>query len=151
MEKREEYSEFDITEKYKHQIDIWYRTYSINRDKIILFYDFLLSLHTLIDETFSWFDVLYKEIDQRGHFDWCWNKIIENFNKEKIFFKDKGNHYEYFWNFFFEAYYLSKIDEKESRISEYFYKLFDFRYVKSRSELDILTEVYKLFEQNLKK
>jgi len=151
MEKREEYSEFDITEKYKHQIDIWYRTYSINRDKIILFYDFLLSLHTLIDETFLGVDVLYKEIDQRGHFDWCWNKIIENFNKEKIFFKDKGNHYEYFWNFFFEAYYLSKIDEKESRISEYFYKLFDFRYVKSRSELDILTEVYKLFEQNLKK
>jgi hypothetical protein len=151
MEKREEYSEFDITEKYKHQIDIWYRTYNINRDKIILFYDFLLSLHTLIDETFLGVDVLYKEIDQRGHFDWCWNKIIENFNKEKIFFKDKGNHYEYFWNFFFEAYYLSKIDEKESRISEYFYKLFDFRYVKSRSELDILTEVYKLFEQNLKK
>ena len=151
MEKREEYSEFDITEKYKHQIDIWYRTYSINRDKIILFYDFLLSLHTLIDETFLGVDVLYKEIDQRGHVDWCWNKIIENFNKDKIFFKDKGNHYEYFWNFFFEAYYLSKIDEKESRISEYFYKLFDFRYVKSRSELDILTEVYKLFEQNLKK
>ena len=60
MEKREEYSEFDITEKYKHQIDIWYRTYSINRDKIILFYDFLLSLHTLIDETFLGVDVLYK-------------------------------------------------------------------------------------------
>jgi hypothetical protein len=151
MEKREEYTEFDITEKYKHQIDIWYRTYSINRDKIILFYDFLSSLHTLIDETFLGVDVLYKEVDQRGHFDWCWNKIIENFNKERIFFKDKGNHYEYFWNFFFEAYYLSKIDEKETRISEYFYKLFDFRYVKSRSELDILTEVYKLFEQNLKK
>jgi hypothetical protein len=151
MEKREEYTEFDITEKYKHQIDIWYRTYSINRDKIILFYDFLSSLHTLIDETFLGVDVLYKEFDQRGHFDWCWNKIIENFNKERIFFKDKGNHYEYFWNFFFEAYYLSKIDEKETRISEYFYKLFDFRYVKSRSELDILTEVYKLFEQNLKK
>jgi hypothetical protein len=148
MEKREEYTEFDITEKYKHQIDIWYRTYSINRDKIILFYDFLSSLHTLIDETFLGVDVLYKEVDQRGHFDWCWNKIIENFNKERIFFKDKGNHYEYFWNFFFEAYYLSKIDEKETRISEYFYKLFDFRYVKSRSELDILTEVYKLFEQN---
>ena len=151
MEKREEYTEFDITGKYKHQIDIWYRTYSINRDKIILFYDFLSSLHTLIDETFLGVDVLYKEVDQRGHFDWCWNKIIENFNKERIFFKDKGNHYEYFWNFFFEAYYLSKIDEKETRISEYFYKLFDFRYVKSRSELDILTEVYKLFEQNLKK
>ena len=39
MENREEYIESDISEKYKHQIDIWYITYNINRDKIILFYD----------------------------------------------------------------------------------------------------------------
>jgi hypothetical protein len=151
MEKRNDYTEFDISEKYKHQIDIWYRTYNISRDKILLFYDFLSSLYNLIDNTFLGEDVLFNESDQRGHFDWCWNKIVDDFSKERIFFKEKGNHYEYFWNFFFEAYYLSKMDNREHRINEYFYKLFDFRYIKSRSELDILTEVYKLFDQNLKK
>jgi hypothetical protein len=105
----------------------------------------------LIDETYLGPDVLYNETDQRNHFSWCWNKTIENFNREKIYFKDKGNHYEYFWNFFFEAYYLTKLDGKQTRIGEYFYKLFDFSYKKSRSELDVLTEVYKLLEQNLKK
>lgn len=151
MENRKEEIGFEISEKYKNQIDIWYRTYNISRDRIVLFYDFLSSLYLLVDDTFLGVDVLYDESDQRNHFNWCWNQIIDDFSKEKIFFKDKGNHYEYFWNFFFEAYYLIKQENKENKISEYFYKLFDFRYRKSRSELDVLTEVYKLLEQNLKK
>jgi hypothetical protein len=43
------------------------------------------------------------------------------------------------------------LEKKTTKIGEYFFKLFDFRYKKTRSELDILTEVYKLLEQNLKK
>jgi len=151
MEKDEEYNNVDAFKKYKHQIDIWYRTYNINRDKITLYYDFLTSLYGLIDDTFLGVDVLYEEIDQKKHFNWCWNQVVSNFSKEKIYFKDRGNHYEYFWVFFFEAYYLSKLFDKQHKISEYLYKLFDFRYIKSSSELDILTEVYKLLDQNLKK
>jgi hypothetical protein len=151
MENKENQLEIDLTDKYKHQIDIWHRTYNINRDKIVLFYDFLSSLYELVDSTFLGKDVLYNEIDQRNHFNWCWKKIVSDFEKEKIYFKEKGTHYEYFWNFFFEAFYIVKLDEKESKIFEYFYKLFDFAYKKSRSELDVLTEVYKLLDQNLKK
>ena len=151
MGDRKDYNEFEISDKYRNQIDVWYRAYNIHREKVELFYDFLSSLYGLVESTYLGADVLYNETDQRNHFMWCWDKTIENFNKEKIYFKEKGNHYEYFWNFFFEAFYLVNMDEKPIRIGEYFYKLFDFRYRKSRSELDILTEVYKLMEQNLKK
>jgi hypothetical protein len=105
----------------------------------------------IIDKTYLGLDVLQEEIDQKNHFTWCWNKVIDDFSKEKIYFKEKGNHYEYFWNFFIEAFYFNMLDGKTIRISEYFYKLFDFEHKKSRSELDILAEVYKLLEQNLKK
>ncbi len=37
------------------------------------------------------------------------------------------------------------------RIKDYFYVLFSFKHRKSRSELDMLSEIYKLLEQNLKK
>jgi hypothetical protein len=96
-------------------------------------------------------DVIKTEDIQRNHFTWCWDKTIENFNKEKIYFKERGNHYEYFWNFFLEAYYYMQLDGNQVRIYEYFYKLFDFKHKKSRSELDILTEIYKLLDLNLKK
>lgn len=139
------------TDKYRHQIDIWYRAYNIHREKIELFYDFLTSLYDLIDDTFLGSDVLYNNTDQYNHFNWCWNKTLLSFSKEKIFFKEKGTHHEYFWNFFHEAYYLTKLEGENSKIESYFFKLFDFRHQKSRSELDMLTEVYKLLEQNLKK
>ena len=151
MERREDYTDLATTDRYKHQIDIWYRAYNINREKIELFYDFLFSFNQLVDETFLGVDVLFKEIDQRNHFTWCWDRVVGNFEKERISFKDRGSHYEYFWNFYYEAFYVMMMDEKEPKIGEYFYKLFDFTHRKTRSELDMLTEIYKLLEQNLKK
>ena len=148
---KEGYLEFISSESYKHQIDIWYRAYNISREKTELFYDFLLSLHELIDSTYLGEDVLSSEYDQQGHFRWCWEKTIENFSKERIYFKEIGSHYEYFWNFYLEAYYYNKIDNHPIRIGEYLNKLFDFEHKKSRSELDMLTEIYKLLDQNLKK
>jgi hypothetical protein len=151
MENKDFFIESNNSDRYKHQLDIWYRTYNIQRERIELYYDFLSSLYELIDDTFLGADVLYNETEQLGHFTWCWNKTIENFIKEKIFFKERGNHYEYLWNFFYGAYYINKIEDRDNRVSEYIYKLFDFRHKKSRSELDILTEVYKLLDVNLKK
>ena len=151
MENRESYLEFVSSESYKNQIDVWYRAHNISREKIELFHDFLISLYDLVVETYLGVDVVLTEEDQKNHFTWCWDRTIENFNKEKIHFKERGNFYEYFWNFFLEAFYYQMIDNKTVRIVEYFNVLFKFNHRKTRSELDMLSEVYKLFDQNLKK
>jgi hypothetical protein len=151
MKNKEGYLEFIASESYKQQIDIWYRAYNISREKTELFYDFLSSLFELMEETYLGADVMGNQIDQKNHFTWCWDKVLKNFEQERIFFKERGNTYEYFWNFFLEAFYYNKIDENINRIKEYFYILFDFEHRKSRSELDMLTEIYKLLDQNLKK
>jgi hypothetical protein len=57
---------------------------------------------------------------------------------------------EYLWNFFLEAFYIMETEGVKNIINEYFYKLFDFEHRKTRSELDILTEIYKILEVNLK-
>lgn len=151
MENKNEYVEFVSPENYKQQIEIWYRAYNISHEKIELFYDFLISLYDLIEDTYMGPDLLYLEEDQRNHFTWCWDKVIENFKKEKINFRERSNCYEYLWNFFLEAYYINKVNDSIIKIKDYFNKLFDLNYVKTRSELDIFTEVYKLFDLNLKK
>lgn len=151
MENREGYLEFISSESYKHQLDIWYRAYNISREKTELFRDFIITLFNIVDETFLGEDVIFSKEDQKSHFTWCWNKVIGNFIKERIFFKENGDHFEYFWNFFLEAYYHNKIENNIIKIFEYFDTLFDFKHRKSRSELDMLTEIYKLLDQNLKK
>jgi hypothetical protein len=151
MENKESYLEFISSESYKNQIDVWYRAYNISREKIELFHDFLISLHELIENTYLGPDVFEYEKDQMGHFTWCWNKTIENFSKERIVFKESGRHKEYFFNFYIEAFYIINLEGGTPKIKEYFNKLFTFQHKKSRSELDMLTEIYKLLDQNLKK
>ena len=151
MEKKEGSLEFVSLENYKQQIDIWYRAYNISRERIELFHDFLASLYELIDQTYLGPELFDIEENQKNHFTWCWDKTVDNFSKEKIYFKERGNHHEYLWNFFLEAYYYNQLDGVKIRIQEYFTILFDFNYRKTRSELDMLTEIYKIFEQNLKK
>ena len=151
MKNREGYLEFITSESYKQQIDVWYRAYNISREKTELFYDFLNSLYDLMEETYLGEDVIFTEEDQRNHFTWCWDKIVDNFNQERIYFKERGSAYIYFWNFFIEAFYFPKLDGNILRIKEYFHILFDFEHKKTRSELDMVTEIYKLLDQNLKK
>lgn len=143
--------EYISSENYRNQIDIWCRAYNISREKSELFHDFLMSLYDLIEDTFLGTDVLNLEEDQFGHFSWCWNRTIENFEKEKIYFKEKGLHFEYLWNLYVEAYYNTKINNNTSRINEFFNMLFSFKHLKTRTEFDMFVEVYKILEQSLKK
>lgn len=141
----------NISETLKEELDFWFRYNNVSREKINLFYDFIISLDELIESTYLGADVLSDETSYKGHFDWCWKRTIESFAKERIFFKEIGNHYDYLWNFYKEAYYLQKIEDKEILIHEYYYKIFDLNHVKDEFELEILLTIYKIFEQNLKK
>ena len=141
----------NISESLKDELDFFLRYNNLSREKINLFHDFLISLDGIINDTYLGPDVLNEYDDIKGHYKWCWKKVIDGFNKERIFFKDDGAHLEYFWNFYYEAYYLKKINNEDVKISEYYHKIFDLMCQKTGSEFEILLYIYKIFEQNLKK
>lgn len=150
MKKDESYLEFIASENFRNQVEIWYKAYNIIREKTELFHDFVLTLYEIIDETYLGPDVIVTEQEQKNHFLWCWKKNLENFEKESIKFKETGQHQDYLWNFFYEAYYLND-NGSDNRIKEYFNKLFQYNFRKTRSELDMLTEIYKILESSIKK
>jgi len=151
MGNKKKYTENLLPENYKYQIDIWCKAHNINHEKLILFNDFLISLFNLVDRTYLGEDVMILEKHQKEHFTWCWNRIIVNFSKENIHFGPNGKYYDYLWSFFYEAFYLSKLNNSEIKILDYFKILFDFNHIKTRSEIDVLTDIYKLMNENLKK
>ena len=134
---------------YGYQAEVWYRAYGITTEKIELFHDFVYSVYKLVDTTYLGPDAVIGEEDQRNHFTWCWDKTIDDLTKEKINLSKRGLHYEYFWEFFLESYYFLKMDEEEIMIEDYLYKLFNYNHKKTRSELGVLTEIYKLLDKNL--
>jgi len=145
--KKEEHITF---EDYKEEIDIWYKSHNIIREKSELYCDFLCSLLTIIDETYLGADVIISEDDTINHFNWCFNKLISNFEHERIYFVTKG-FYNYLWTFFYRGYYKCEADNKAQILFNYFKLLFSFNKMKTPIELESFIDLYKILDQNLKK
>lgn len=143
--------ERQIFELYKEQINIWYKAHNIVREKAELYYDFLYSLLMIIDETYLGPDIIQTDLDITNHFKWCYNKVIQNFEQERIYFTGKNSQYEYLYFVFYKAYYKNEHEEKFENLNEYFKLLFAYNKIKTSTEFESFLDMYKMFEQNLKK
>lgn len=130
-------------------LDTWYKGHNIIHEKCELYCDFFISLLDKIDTTYLGKEILTNEKDTRNHFMWCLNIILLNFEKEKIKFTSKNNLNEFLFLLFDKLYYNSKYDEPHEMVKMYFKTLFDITLPKFVIELESLTDIYKIMEQNL--
>jgi len=146
-----------ITQPMKPEdVDIWFRINNIIPEKMDLYYDFTFSLYYLIVETYLGDDESGSETkinmtddDKRNHFQWCWKKTIENFNKEGIIFNHDGEHLDYFMDFFMEIFYNQKEDKIKKSIGTFFSDVFDRRKPFTKSDLDMISSIYKSLDKNM--
>lgn len=134
----------------KIEIYTLYKEHKIINEKCVLFNDFLQSLFHIIFDTYMGDDVTSVE-QQVKHYNWSWDKNIDNFIKEALFFDKDGVAYNYFLEFMLEVFYLAS--EKDDSLYEKVFKLwlntFDYYGVKSNSDIDMLIEIYKIMDNDL--
>tara|TARA_R110000744_G_scaffold251320_2_gene367275 strand:- start:649 stop:1125 length:477 start_codon:yes stop_codon:yes gene_type:complete len=131
-------------------MNIWVKGNNINIEKTELFYDYISSLHLLIEGTYLGSDVIKEDKDRLGHFNWCWDNILHDLKKENINFELEGTHHEYFWNFFYESFYIHQNNQEQSdKIKDFLEVLFLIHIPKTKSELDMLSEIYIVLNDNL--
>jgi hypothetical protein len=87
--------------------------------------------------------------DNQKHFDWCWNKTIENFKKESIIFQNEGEHYDYFFSLFNELYYKQSKELIRNSIDTFFNDLFNREKPFTQVDLDLIYNIYKTLDKNL--
>ena len=140
------------------EVDLWFKINNMIPEKLELFYDFSQSLNLLISETYlggfgntNETNITLSEDDKYKHFEWCFTKIISNYEKEGIFFEDKGNHFNYFRNFFMEIFYNQKEEKVRSSVKNFFNELFKISKTFTKSDLDMILVIYKVMNENLKK
>lgn len=132
-------------------LEVWLNVNNITKEKVELFFDFSLGLYRLVvDTTLEDKDFKIQESDRINHYNWCWNKNIENFEKENIIFDKTGSHYTYFKDFFFDSYYNQQSDELKNSIESFLFHLFDMSKSFTKSDLDMLIEIYKTLDSNFK-
>jgi hypothetical protein len=139
----------------KEDLQLWIEGNNICYHKFELFSDFVSSLVNLIYDTYLGNDedrttnIRLDVEDNENHFNWCWNKVIENFSKEEIYFEKTGEHYYFFKGFVTETFYNQQISEVKYSLSRFFDEIFNLDGIHTMSDLDLLKQVYKTLDKNL--
>jgi len=138
----------------KDEVIVWFNVHNMIYEKIELYGDVFKSLNTIIVDTYlgdSDFEtkINLTDKDKISHFDWCWKKMVNDFEKENINIKFNGDHKEYFQSFFMDSFYNQNVVRIKESISRFLNEIFDINMVYSKPDLDLLTELYKLMEKNM--
>ena len=141
----------------REDVEVWFNMNNMIYEKRELFADFTYSLDSLIKETYLGNEpedatetrVLLSQEEKNSHFEWCWTKTVENFAKENIKFNVKGDHKEYYHNFYEDLFYNPDNKTISENINKFFDELFDETKVYTKSDLDMVTDIYKLLNKNL--
>jgi len=136
----------------KTSLDVLYSANNVKFERCQLFGDFIQSLVVKVLDTYMGDE--YTKPEQRiEHFKWCWDKNIESFEDEGIYFTDTEEIYDYFKEFMVDIYYSSKDKTDRNRdkrdINKMWKYIFNFSINKTRSDVEMFLEVYRMFEKTL--
>jgi hypothetical protein len=138
------------------ELQFWIDSNDICHQKLELFEDFVKSLVSLVYKTYlgdpegQETNINITDEDNIKHFEWCWNKTIENFNKEGIYFGENGDHKDFMKSFLEETFYRQKIKEVKMSLNKFFNEVFNLDKSPTKSDLDLLTSIYKSLDKSLK-
>lgn len=134
----------------KDDVLLLYRINNIIPEKVELYLDFVEYLYELVTTTYLGDDVM-GENDCTNHFNWCWSKVINSFKKERIYFEDNIDIHTYFSSLFLESFYEEddKSNDNISQLIDFWRKVLKYNPTKTRSELESLFDLYKLFEESI--
>jgi hypothetical protein len=129
----------------------FYHTHNITLEKSNLYNEYLLSFFEIVFSTYLGPEHINTQKKMEEHFMWCWEKNNKNFIKEGIEIKNIKEILDYFREFSLESFYITKKEDNiETKIKWFWNKCFNYNGVRTKSELDILGEVYNIFEKALK-
>ena len=134
------------------QMHLLYRANNIKYERCNLYFDFIMSLNVAISETYLGSEYIDSEKKVIRHFKWCIDKVIRDFKSEKIIFENTKRIEEYFYFFYYELFYTSKdVKNSLSKLNLLCDLSFNYHRLKTRSDVDVLIELYKLLDKSLNK
>ena len=145
-----EFIKYITKELTMEEMKLLYKANNINYDKCNLYYEFIMTLNRKVNNTFLGDDVINNEEDIKNHFNWCFNHTIKNFSKEGILFMETDLLKEYFFNFYVELFYYTPTKKDIlDKLDKFPNMSFDYYRLKTRSDMDVLLELYRIFEKSL--
>lgn len=125
--------------------------FSLIRDRVELYKDFSINLSHYILKYYVDRDSLSEDEDIRNHFNWCYNKVCDEFMQENINFSSNKDLREYYFTYYYHQFYTA--DNNESIPIDYYLKfwlnIFDIDKQKNKNIIKILVELYQIFDKSI--
>jgi len=140
------------------EVVIWFNVHNMIYEKIELYGDIFKSLNCVITDTYMGDSngdspetkIVLSPDDKKSHFDWCWGKMVENFQKENIIITIDGDHKDYLKSFYMDTFYHQTQKNVKDSVPVFLNEIFNMSKPFSKSDLDMITEIYKMMEKNVK-
>lgn len=137
-----------------NEVVVWFEVHNIIPEKVELFGDIFLGLSQTVLQTYLGHDsqetrINMSEDDIDNHFEWCWKKVLRNFELENIHIENNGEHKNYLKGFFYDSFYNQERADMRDAIPKFIKELFDLDKPFAKSDLDILTEIYRLLDRSV--
>ena len=125
----------------------------IIKDRIEIYKDFTFNLLCYINKYYLDNVTLKLDEDIRNHYNWCFDKVCEEFKLEEINFSNNKKLREYFYGYYYQQYYkINKILPLTHYVN-FWENIFDVDEYKSKNKniLNVLIELYEIFDASITK
>jgi hypothetical protein len=128
--------------------------YIIVKDRVEIYKDFTLNLLYYIHHYYIDRESLSADEDIRNHFNWCFNKVCDEFKQECIDFSKNAELREYFYAYYHHQFYKLNKDNQNQDTSLPYYErfwrnIFEIDKQKNKNLLNILVEIYNIFDKSI--
>jgi hypothetical protein len=119
-------------------------------ERLHLYEDFIVNLIHYIQTTYLGKEYIYKKEDINGHFNWAFNKVVEEFEEEGISFRANNELKTYLFDYFSKELYFNDKELSIKLMLKHWNKLFKLSADKDVVEFKTLLSVYQIFDNSFK-
>jgi hypothetical protein len=152
---KDEWNYYDIdTGDFVSELEIMnkFRNHNVLIERIELYKDFTINLIYHLNNTYLGKEFIKTEKDKKGHYNWCFSKVCDEFYDEDLSFYENDELYQYFYEYFNHLLY----NQDGEKSIEYFISFwndifnYDIRFKnKNKKNFEVLLNLYQIFDKSL--
>lgn len=129
--------------------------HDIIKNRIEIYHDFTINLFNYIIRYYVDYESINSEEDISNHYNWCFDKVCDEFLLEGINFKDNESLRDYFKTYFYHEFYQAQNDSTKNVSLQHYEKfwknIFEIENQKNKGTIKVLIGLYKIFDESIDK
>jgi len=127
------------------------KKYIIVKDRVEIYKDFALNLLHYIHHYYLDRKTLSEDEDIKNHYNWCFNKVCDEFKQENIDFTTNDELKEYFFTYYYHRFYTTDgtQDVSISYFEKFWKNIFEIEKQKNKNAINVLIEIYNIYDKSI--